>query len=84
MNNEDEIIEILDDFENDTIIMPPFDKNIRVDNIIAGISVANQGVQKTKEQSTFSYYQTTSDEQDVVIAPTNTYYYGSSRVHQYA
>ena len=38
----------------------------------------------TKEQSTFSYYQTTSDEQDVIIAPTNTYYYGSSRVHQYA
>ena len=38
----------------------------------------------TKEQSTFSYYQTTSDEQDVVIAPTNTYYYGSSRLHQYA
>ena len=38
----------------------------------------------TKEQSTFSYYQPTNDEQDVIIAPTNTYYYGSSRLHQYA
>ena len=44
---------------------------------------SNKG-HSTKEQSTFSYYQTTSDEQDVIIAPTNTYYYGSSKLHQYA
>lgn len=38
----------------------------------------------TKEHHATYYYQKTTDEQDMATAPTNAYYYGSSRVHEYA
>lgn len=38
----------------------------------------------SKEHQTSYYYQTTADEQDKATAPTTAYYYGSSRVHEYA
>lgn len=34
MNNEDEVIEILDDFENNTITIPPINKNVGVQNVV--------------------------------------------------
>lgn len=54
MNNEDEIIEILDDFENNTITIPPINKNIGVERGNMDQPVVSNIESQTSAQQTFN------------------------------
>lgn len=54
MNNEDEVIEILDDFENDTITIPPINKNVGIENITPVEPKVVSSSSQTSAQPTFN------------------------------
>ena len=54
MNNEDEVIEILDDFENDTITIPPINKNIGIQNSIPVEPKVNSSIPENSTEQTFN------------------------------